>query len=143
MNLVRLQAAQIDAAIRRCDAAFENPVAQRAVYPALLNKLQTYACVYAAVEKDKILGYCALYANDLQTRTAYLTLLAVRPDRQGSGVGKTLLRQAEEAARAQGMTALRLEVSKDNAAAQGLYRRAGFLPTGEEHAASIHMAKPL
>jgi len=51
--------------------------------------------------------------------------LAVLPQHRGQGVGRALLRAAEEHARRKGCCRLTLEVRDDNAA-RALYRRVGF-----------------
>ncbi|CAM1000453.1 Acetyltransferase [Rhodanobacter sp. Root179] len=56
--------------------------------------------------------------------------LATRPEARGQGVGAALLEAAVNACRHRGCHALRLEVRTDNAAAIGLYERAGFRRIG-------------
>lgn len=55
----------------------------------------------------------------------------VAPAFQGTGLGSTLLRQIEASLRAQGVTAVRLDVYTRNPAAQALYRRAGYRSVGQ------------
>lgn len=56
--------------------------------------------------------------------------VAVRPDRQGRGIGRALMEAAVQAAREQGGEWVGLEVRTDNDAARGLYERMGFEPVG-------------
>jgi len=74
-------------------------------------------------------GYFVLTVGfSLEFRGRYLLLdeLYVREEHRGSGVGRRALGQAEEACRARGIGALRLEVERRNAAARAFYRTAGF-----------------
>jgi ribosomal protein S18 acetylase RimI-like enzyme len=57
--------------------------------------------------------------------------LAVDPEFQGQGIGKRLLRFAEEQALATGGTSIRLDVYTGNPGAVGMYRRAGYSEVGE------------
>jgi ribosomal-protein-alanine N-acetyltransferase len=63
---------------------------------------------------------------------AELLLLAVAPDRQGRGIGRRLLEQFVERARAAGATRVHLEV-RDGNSAIAMYRGAGFAPVGRRH----------
>ena len=60
---------------------------------------------------------------------AELLLLAVAPDHQHRGIGRLLLEQFVEQARAAGARRVHLEVRDGNPAVQ-MYRRAGFRPVG-------------
>ncbi len=62
------------------------------------------------------------------TSLARLYSFAVDPAFQGQGVGRALLREAEERALARGAVAMRLEVRNDNVAARKLYESAGYRP---------------
>jgi ribosomal protein S18 acetylase RimI-like enzyme len=55
----------------------------------------------------------------------------VAPSARGRGVGDALVREVEQWARESGARVLRLDVAEDNAAAQALYERRGFVLTGE------------
>jgi len=57
---------------------------------------------------------------------AYLEELYVVPDRRGNGLGRALLEEAIEAARAEGATHMELGTSESDTAARGLYESAGF-----------------
>ena len=57
---------------------------------------------------------------------AYLSLLAVRRERQRSGIGSALLRWLEASARAAGVRRIRLETRRDNVAARTFYNELGY-----------------
>lgn len=63
------------------------------------------------------------------TGEAELLLLAVAPDHQHTGIGRLLLEQFVDRARASGATRVHLEVRDGNPAVQ-MYRLAGFKPAG-------------
>ena len=52
--------------------------------------------------------------------------LVVAPEARGQGLGGRLIAAAERAARAEGRHRLRLEVRRDNKAAQALYAKRGY-----------------
>lgn len=61
---------------------------------------------------------------------AEILTLAVRPSARRRGLGARLLAEGVGLAGARGADRVFLEVADDNAAAQALYRRAGFAETG-------------
>jgi GNAT superfamily N-acetyltransferase len=64
---------------------------------------------------------------------AWLPDLIVTEAARGRGIGRTLLADAIDAARARGAAALSLESGRTREAAHGLYRSAGFAQVGETH----------
>ena len=79
-----------------------------------------------AYQTDSI-GYAALYANDSETGTAYISLIAVKPEYQNLHIGKRLLRRCFEIAQLYGMRSCSLEVKKSNFRAIEFYRANGFV----------------
>jgi [ribosomal protein S18]-alanine N-acetyltransferase len=61
---------------------------------------------------------------------AELLTIAVHPQAQGRGLGRTLMAGAMAAAGRAGCTILHLEVAADNAPARALYAGAGLVETG-------------
>ena len=59
-----------------------------------------------------------------------LLLIAVRPDAQGSGLGKVLIEQLFQTAAKRGVTQIFLEMRRGNPAIH-LYEKVGFKPIGE------------
>jgi ribosomal protein S18 acetylase RimI-like enzyme len=60
------------------------------------------------------------------TIECYLAELYVVPDRRGQGLGRALMEQAMDVARAEGATYMDLGTSEDDVAARALYESLGF-----------------
>ncbi|MCD1260112.1 GNAT family N-acetyltransferase [Paenibacillus athensensis] len=88
--------------------------------------------VIAAVVVDRKMSgaYSKLEWADRSGRPACIHRLAVHPQHQGKGLGKLLLGFAEQRARSEGCTSIRLDVFSENETALGMYSRAGYKPTG-------------
>jgi ribosomal protein S18 acetylase RimI-like enzyme len=74
-------------------------------------------------------GYFALtfcFSLELHGRFGLLDELYVRERRRGQGLGRRAETMAATICKDEGLTALRLEVGKDNTAAESLYSRLGF-----------------
>ena len=80
-------------------------------------------------------GYFVLTAGySLEFRGRYLLLdeLYVRGEHRGGGIGREAMRVAEEACRARGAHALRLEADRGNPRVQAFYRGLGFGDHGRD-----------
>ena len=80
-----------------------------------------------ALDRDEVVGYAGLcdYPDE-----AWVQTMAVAPAAQGSGLGARLLEALLDGAARRGQRTVRLEVRSDNAAAQRLYARHGFVREG-------------
>jgi ribosomal protein S18 acetylase RimI-like enzyme len=106
------------------------------------NKLCKYAIVLLAEEKQDLIGVAAMYANDMDTKQAYLAQIGVSRSHQGMGVGKLLLSRCVEIAKKRSMTTMKLEVGKNNLGAIAFYLRYGFVAE-KTVGASHYMVKSL
>ena len=61
----------------------------------------------------------------------YLTRMATRPDMRGAGIGRALMRSAEEEAGRMGLPKLSLRVRKTLPGNLAYFRKLGFVVTGE------------
>jgi len=89
--------------------------------PAKMRALIDSACVLVAMSDGEIVGYGAI---DLAT--AEIEAVFVAPGAMGSGLGRRLLHQLEDIARANDVRALSLSASLN---AVPFYRRAGYVTT--------------
>lgn len=111
---------------------------------AYTEKILQYGNLYSlSNDKNESMGLSAAYMNDHTEKTAYLTMLAVKNNYRGCGVGKRLLFVAEEEARKCGMECCRLEVRKNNMNAIGFYKAHGYIIIGEASQTSYYMLKEL
>jgi ribosomal protein S18 acetylase RimI-like enzyme len=78
-----------------------------------------------------LVGWVAIYCNDLLNRTAFLTSILVAANYCGRGVGAKLLRRAMSLADLKGMTFFKLEVSRQNKIAIQLYQHEGFISVND------------
>ena len=96
------------------------------VLKSLSEKYSKNAKVLIASIADEIKGLCVLYDNDIDTRTAFLSMIVVSEDAQGKGIGNALLSSMLEQCKVSGMERLRLEVANTNANAIRFYCNRGF-----------------
>ncbi len=85
--------------------------------------------VWLIQHSNEPVGYVALtfcYILEFGGRCGFVDELYVEAANRGRGVGKAALKLAMDAARGLAVRALFLEVSHENAAAEALYRSAGF-----------------
>jgi [ribosomal protein S18]-alanine N-acetyltransferase len=89
------------------------------------------AALATVAEADgRVVGY------QLSTRNpfgAHLARLAVLPALQGRGVGRALIADLVQRAQRHGMFRLTVNTQSDNAASLALYKKTGFLETGERY----------
>jgi ribosomal protein S18 acetylase RimI-like enzyme len=89
------------------------------------------AAVATVVEEEG-----CLIAYQISTSTpmgGHLARLAVRPEYQGNGIGKALVRDMLSQFYRRGAQTVSVNTQKDNPASISLYMRAGFKLTGEEY----------
>ena len=82
------------------------------------------------IEK-KCMGFIAYYANDLKSKTAYITMIATLPEYRGKHIGQSLMDYCKKDISAKDFSFIRLEVGKDNLIAQHFYKKNGFVNIGE------------
>lgn len=106
-------------------------------------KLYNNAKIFAVIKGLQYIGFTAFYSNDIENNTAYLTQLAVKPEIQNKGIGKTLLFVSMEFSRRRGMKVIKLEVINDNIKAISFYKKNGFKFCQQVSKNSRYMIKDL
>lgn len=89
--------------------------------------------LWQAERFDLVVGVLAWQREPRSTATATLAI-NVDPSCRGQGVGRFLLQQGIDAARATGLRTLLARVTRENRPALDLFSRAGFLPLLEASA---------
>lgn len=105
----------------------EEPRARRALAELLADP--SLGKAWLVVAGGEVIGYAVVtlgYSLEFGGRYALLDELFIHETHRGRGAGRQVLRRLEEAGRALGLQAVRLEVERTNRGARELYRRAGF-----------------
>lgn len=115
-----------------------------------LGKMMEKGRFLVAKDAGELLGCVYL---ELRGERAYFGLLAVDPSRQGDGVGRRLIREVEESARAAGCRIMDIQIVSVRSELAPFYRKLGYITTGtapfpEEVATKLRchfivMSKPL
>ncbi|MGN2253295.1 GNAT family N-acetyltransferase [Frateuria sp. GZRe12] len=124
----RATPADLDALVALELRAFSGDRMSRAQYRRHLASPRA-AVLVADVPGEGLLGSALVFFREGSTR-ARLYSIATAPQARGRGIGARLLAAAEEAARAGGCRAVRLEVRVDNTSAMAMYERAGYRRIG-------------
>lgn len=112
-------------------------------YEAYRQKLFTKARIVCAEDNGSLQGLIAFYCNDSESKTAYITQIAVKKCSQNMGIGGLLMAKCEEISRQNGMEHLRLEVRNDNMNAIRFYQKHGLQFEKKASEKSTYMLKSL
>lgn len=107
-----------------------------------VNKIFTNANLIFIQNEGVLIAFIAYYDNDPENITAYLTMLAVSENVQGTGIGTILLKASIEDLKRKGFKNYKLEVKRQNIKATKFYESFGFKVL-DENESSIFMIKQL
>lgn len=96
-------------------------------------KIYQNGICYAGIINDTICGLIAFYANNTNTRTAFITSLLVDKFHRKQGVASALLKALEEYCVQREMVKISLEVNKLNDKAIALYTKFDYKPVSSKH----------
>ena len=119
-----MTAADVDAVCAIEEATFARPWSRASIENELTNSCARYVVLRRSGET---VGYAGMW---LVIDEAHVTNVAIRKDLRGQGLGEKLMRALILLAADSGMIWMTLEVRRSNAAAQGLYRKLGFVDVG-------------
>lgn len=110
-----------------------------------LQKLFKFGKVFGVYDDidNRYCGFAAVYMNDLETKTAYISLIGVSSDYKNKHIGTQLLRYVEKQAFDSCMEHMQLEVKKHNNIAIGFYQKNGYSFIEKETTSSWFMIKRL
>lgn len=110
-------------------------------YGEYAEKLQKNALVFTATENNSVCGMMVFYANDIVSKTSYLSLIGLLPHAQGRNIGAHLMRFWEDYSANVGMQKLKLEVDADNIHAINFYKKHNFSCANKKSDTSFYMEK--
>ena len=97
--------------------------------------------VLVVTEDEHPVAYGELWTDEEEDEVE-LARIIVDPGRRRAGIGRQLITQLVEAARATGLADCYLRVVHDNVAALGLYRSTGFVDVDEERTRAWNEGQP-
>ena len=100
--------------------------------------------LWVAKEEEDVLGFASAFltVDGRGFGRWEVDLVAVRPARQGEGVGQRLIAKACEDAERDDVVAARALIRVDNVASQKAFRRAGFATDGKVHHLLLWLPDP-
>jgi len=107
--------------------AFDEAIARRALMGVIDN--ETFGRVFLIRLGNEVAGYAVLtfgYSLEFHGRDAFVDELYLRNKYRGRGIGKRALQFLTEVCANEGVSALHLEVERENTSAQAVYRKFGF-----------------
>ena len=125
------------------DSVFPHLKEKISSYAEYAEKLSRFAHVCVIKLEGELCGLLVYYANDKETRTAYIALIGVMEKFQGRRIGQRLLEHCVERSLAYGMHRLNLEVDLDNEQAIRFYKKHGFCECGKKSYSSMYLTKSL
>lgn len=107
-----------------------------------IEKVCNSAVIIGAYDGKKIVGFVAFYANDYESKVAYITQILVIDQYRNRKIGEMLINACQDKCREKGFTILKLEVNKNNENAQGFYEHLNFKKEVEKEK-SYYMIKKI
>lgn len=94
--------------------------------PEYITKLFAKAVIIPFLERGCIKGVIAFYCNDLESKRAFFSLLAVAADQRRRGVGYFLMETAFRFSKLNGCNVVEADVYKDNVESFKMCEKLGF-----------------
>ncbi|ARM11782.1 MULTISPECIES: GNAT family N-acetyltransferase [Rhizobium] len=110
-----------------CGTVFTEGLRARVDIDAYALKILLNAERFEAWSDGKLIGLLAIYCNNPQQTSAFITNLSVLEEWRGRGIAGALLERSMALARQKRFETIRLEVEAKNTAAVAVYRRYGFV----------------
>lgn len=132
--------------IKKINYDFPIPVSEKVDLKEYCEKLWEKAELIAEVQDGEIRGLVAGYMNDLENRSAYISLVGVSKEFRNQGLGHQLVHQFVLRCREKQICSVNLYTHKTNQAAIRMYEGLGFSVDSEgnqNRMDDIHFVKQL
>lgn len=103
------------------------------LFISILKEKENGGEIFVAESNDKVIAFASLGIDDKNDElivnkipTAYISDIIVLEEYRGKGIGKALLKKAEDFAKEKGLKYIKLIVFSENNKASGLYKSFGF-----------------
>lgn len=112
--------------LEKIDKMFPIALSDKISLETLAKKIINNGNVICCYVDGEFAGQIAFYCNDIGTKRAYFSTLAVIEDFQGKGIAKQLLKKAIELCERSGMETVTLYTHSTNTVAVKMYQSLGF-----------------
>ncbi len=123
----KASAEQIYKHLTYCDDDFSPSLSSRTNLKDYANKITTYAVRFEAWSNETLIGLIAIYCNDHETQTGFITHVSLYNQWTGSGIASYLLKQCIKYTKEKDLRSIKLQVSIKNKKAMKLYTKHGFI----------------
>jgi len=123
---VKVNAEEISNFINLMDEHFSPPISMRVDIPDYASKLSKKARLFSFKIDEQLSALIAFYCNDMVTKNAYISYLAVSPVCTGRGIAAKLLEACIEKCIEENMQAIYVETWFENTTVINLYEKYGF-----------------
>ena len=112
--------------LRKCDGDFNPPLSQQVDIKDYARKIKLNAVLFEAWSNNTLVGLVAIYCNDKEQRTAFVTSVSVLKNWTGNGIAMELMAIFLEKMQNIGVKKISLEVGVNNHSAINLYEKKRF-----------------
>lgn len=117
----------IESLLLEVDIEFEPRISSKNNITDYAQKLVNQATVFPVYIEGVLVAFIAIYCNNYETKIAYLSMIAVKKELRGGGIGLNLVEIATKYIKSIGFKTFRLEVYNSNTKAISLYSKLGFI----------------
>ena len=126
LTINKASALEIYAHLERCSHLFTPPLNTYVDLNDYCKKLKSFASNFEIWENDKLVSLIAVYMNNLDSKTAFISNVSVEEKFQGLGLASKLLKNVIEESIQKGFEKIMLQVRPNNKNAIELYKKFGF-----------------
>ncbi len=112
--------------LKECSALFVPDLSAAVDIREYAGKIFHKSVTFEAWVKQRLAGLVAVYCNDVETKSAYITSVSVVRECSGLGIASRLLEMCISYVELNFFTKIVLEVNASNAPAVNLYKKYGF-----------------
>ncbi|MEJ6518163.1 GNAT family N-acetyltransferase [Shewanella bicestrii] len=127
MNKIEINPSLIKELLEKVDNEFQPRLSSKVNLTEYACKLNDKAVLFVELDKEILIGLCAVYMSDRIQLQAYLSMLAVDPEYRGKGFAKKLILDMESTVKDNGFKIIRLEVYKTNKGALSMYLKLNYI----------------
>lgn len=119
--------------LQDCSPDFVPPLFEKVDVLAYSRKIRENAVTFEAWESTRLIGLVAIYLNNLDSRSGYITNVSVLKAYHGRGIALELMRRCINFSQEAAFKEVKLEVHSNSTSAVNLYIKLGFIEIGHEN----------